>query len=145
MGPRGTFLARLLIASDTICHDMRSVLLVKITLVSYRMFIYNAGRDFVMYFIDTYKELCIACTYILKYFNECICTTTTTTGPSATNNINNNNTSTSMRAANTAQLSVSEKLLVTESNRLYRKNLLRSYIQPMKIGEDTVVCACMFY
>lgn len=145
VGPRGTFLARLLIASDTICHDMRSVLLVKITLVSYRMFIYNAGRDFVMYFIDTYKELCIACTYILKYFNECICTTTTTTGPSATNNINNNNTSTSMRAANTAQLSVSEKLLVTESNRLYRKNLLRSYIQPMKIGEDTVVCACMFY
>ena len=143
MGPRGTFLARLLIASDTICHDMRSVLLVKITVVSYRMFIYNAGRDFIMYFIDTYKELCIACTYVLKYCNECFCTTTTTS--TTGNTTNNNNTSTSMRAANTAvQLSVSEKLLVTESNRLYRKNLLRSYIQPMKIGEDSIcICICI--
>ena len=144
VGPRGTFLARLLIASDTICHDMRSVLLVKITVVSYRMFIYNAGRDFVMYFIDTYKELCVACTYVLKYCNECICTTTTIT--TGTNNPNNNtNTSTSMRATNTAaQLTVSEKLLVTESNRLYRKNLLRSYIQPMKIGGDSVVRVYMY-
>ena len=146
VGPRGTFLARLLIASDTICHDMRSVLLVKITVVSYRKFIYNTGREFIMYFIDTYKEFRNGCMYVITHCNM-FTTNTTTTGsgpPDATtgNTTNNNNT---MRASSTASLTVSEKLLVTESNRLYRKNLLRSYIQPMKIGEDSVVCVYLYY
>ena len=62
-GPRGTFLARLFIATETITLNMRTIFTAPESIVSYRRFIYNAIYDFIMYFIVCYKE-CIR-TYIV--------------------------------------------------------------------------------
>ena len=71
-GPRGTFLARLFIATETITLNMRTIFTAPESIVSYRRFIYNAIYDFIMYIIVCYKECIRTCIVCIHYINSYI-------------------------------------------------------------------------